>query len=161
MSASVRRSASTTAAAAPELVWRLVSDVTRVGEWSPETTSALWVSGEPGTVGARFRGRNRRGRAGWSTTCEVVESEPGRCFAFVVGPVSKPTARWRYDLQPVAGGTRVTETFELPAPLGIAARLSTRLLLGVTDRESDLVTGMEQTLSRLAQVAERESVRPG
>ena len=46
--------------ARPELVWDLVADVTRVGEWSPECIRAAWL-GDPGRPqpGARFTGRNR------------------------------------------------------------------------------------------------------
>ena len=33
-------------AADPEVVYDLISDITRMGEWSPETTSASWVSGD-------------------------------------------------------------------------------------------------------------------
>lgn len=154
----VRRSATATTTAPVDVVWRLVSDVTRVGQWSPETTSAQWLSGEPGTVGARFRGRNERGRASWSTTCEVVESEPGRRFAFSVGKVSKPSAVWRYEIEPTPDGSRVTESFELPKPLGFLSRLSTRVFLGVEDREADLVRGMQRTLVELAQAAEREAL---
>ena len=156
----VRRSVSTTVAAPPELVWRLVSDVTRVGEWSPETVSAQWLTGEPTAVGSRFEGRNRRGRAGWSTTCEVVDSVPGRVFAFAVGSAAKPSTSWRYDIAPAPGGSSVTETFELPKPLGFLSRLSTRVFLGVRDREADMVHGMEQTLTRLTQLAERETTSP-
>lgn len=149
----VRGSVTAVVPAAPEQVWLLVSDVTRVGEWSPETEAAEWVSGVPGTVGARFRGRNRRGRSAWSTTCEVVESVPGRTFAFVVGTPSKPSARWRYELTPTEGGTQVTESFELPKPLGFFSRLTTRVFLGVRDREADLRQGMQQTLQRLSAAA--------
>ncbi len=44
-------------AARPELVWDLVADITRVGEWSPECTRAACL-GEPGRPqpGARFTG---------------------------------------------------------------------------------------------------------
>lgn len=153
----VQRSVSADVGAPPEVVWRLVSDVTRMGEWSPETEAAEWVSGRPGAVGATFRGRNRRGRATWATTCEVVESVPGRAFAFVVGKPDKPSARWRYDLAAAGSGTTVTETFELPSPLGAVSRLTTRVFLGVRDREADLVEGMRTTLRRLAVVAEREA----
>ncbi len=156
----VRGSASAMVSAPPEQVWRLVQDVTRIGEWSPETEAAEWVSGRPGEVGARFRGRNRRGRSSWSTTCEVVETVPGRTFAFVVGKTGKPSARWRYDLEPVQGGTRVTESFELPKPLGFVSRLTTRLFLGVRDREADLVAGMQQTLQRLGAAAESAAGAP-
>ena len=51
-----------TIAAAPEKLWALVSDVTRMGEWSPETVGCEWV-GDPKepVIGARFKGRNQRG----------------------------------------------------------------------------------------------------
>lgn len=156
----VRRAVTTTTAAPADVVWRLVTDITRVGEWSPETVAAQWVSGEPATVGARFRGRNQRGRAGWSTTCEVVESDPGRSFAFAVGKARRPSAVWRYDIDDADRGCRVTESFELPRPLGFWSRLSTRVFLGVDDREADLVRGMERTLAQLAQAAEREAREP-
>ena len=68
-------------AASPEKVWALVSDVTRIGEFSPETFEAEWLDGATGPeVGARFRGhvkRNGRGPTYW-TTCKVVDSEPGK-----------------------------------------------------------------------------------
>ncbi|HRW36457.1 MAG TPA: SRPBCC family protein, partial [Aquihabitans sp.] len=65
--------------ASPADVWALVADVTRIGEFSPETFEAEWLDGatEP-AVGARFRGhvkRNGRGPIYWSP-CEVVECEP-------------------------------------------------------------------------------------
>jgi hypothetical protein len=37
-------------------LWEMVSDVTRMGEWSPETTGAHWLDGASGpVVGARFK----------------------------------------------------------------------------------------------------------
>jgi len=59
--------------ATPEEVWALVSDVTRMGSWSPETTACRWVGGASGpSVGARFRGTNKRGPLLWQTTCTVT-----------------------------------------------------------------------------------------
>jgi hypothetical protein len=50
-----------------EVVYDLVTDVTRMGEWSPECVACEWVDGATGpAVGARFRGRNRHGLARWS-----------------------------------------------------------------------------------------------
>ncbi len=37
--------ASVTIAAAPERVWALVTDITRMGEWSPESTGGRWTRG--------------------------------------------------------------------------------------------------------------------
>jgi hypothetical protein len=136
-----------------EQVWGMVSDVTRMGEWSPEAVAAEWLDGATGpVVGARFRGRNKR-RASWSTTCTVTAATPGREFAFRVG---KGETTWRYDLSPVDGGCRVTESFEIvrvPGPLG---RWSTKLGTGVpwADRQADLLRGVHETLRRLKAAAE-------
>lgn len=142
-------------AASPDQVWAMVSDVTRIGEWSPETVSAEWADGATGpAVGARFKGRNKR-RGPWSTTCTITAAEPGKRFAFDVG---RGQTRWAYDLAPAASGDgcQVTESFEIvkvPGPIG---RWSTKLGTGVTwaEREGDLVRGMEETLRRLKAAAE-------
>ena len=103
-------------AAPPERVWDLVSDVTQIGRFSPETFEAKWLDGASGpAVGARFRGhvkRNGKGPIYW-TTCTVIASEPGREFAFGVGPSAKPLNVWRYQLEPSGDGTDVTESFQL------------------------------------------------
>ena len=47
--------------APPEKVWDLVSDVTRIGEFSPETFEARWTRGSTGPeVGASFKGHVKR-----------------------------------------------------------------------------------------------------
>ena len=102
--------------APPEPIWALLSDVTKIGRYSPETFEAEWLDGATGpAVGARFRGhvkRNGRGPTYW-TTCTVIDSEPGREFAFGVGSSDKPLNVWRYHLEPSGDGTDVTESFTL------------------------------------------------
>jgi uncharacterized protein YndB with AHSA1/START domain len=97
-----------------ETVWGLISDVTRMGEWSPETVGCQWLDdGNVPAVGARFRGRNSNGRRSWSTPCQVRASEPGRVFAFEVKPVPfLVTARWAFHFEPTTDGCHVTETVE-------------------------------------------------
>ena len=52
-------------AAPADRVWDLVSDVTRVGEFSPETFEAEWLGGASGpAIRARFRGHVRRNGRG-------------------------------------------------------------------------------------------------
>jgi uncharacterized protein YndB with AHSA1/START domain len=104
-------------AATPERIWDLVSDVTLIGRYSPETFEAEWLDGATGpAVGAKFRGhvkRNGKGPIYW-TTCTVIASDPGREFAFGVGPSDKPLNVWRYTLEPAGDGqTDVTESFDL------------------------------------------------
>ena len=107
--------------APPDRIWEAVSDVTRIGKYSPETFEAEWLDGATGpAVGAKFRGhvkRNGKGPIYW-TTCTVIASDPGREFAFGVGPADKPLNVWRYKLEPAGDGTDVTESFDLsPTPL--------------------------------------------
>jgi len=103
-------------AAPPEKVWDLVSDVTKIGRYSPETFEAKWIDGATGpAAGAKFRGhvkRNGKGPVYW-TTCTVTACDPGREFAFGVGTGAKPLNVWRYALAPKGGGTDVTESFQL------------------------------------------------
>lgn len=134
--------------AAPEAVWNLVADVTRMGHWSPETVDASWV-GEPAApvVGAKFVGRNRRKRS-WTTTCTVTAAGPGREFSFSVG---RGDTRWRYEFAPAGAGCQVTESFEFVKQPGPIGRWMTKIGTGVawSEREADLVAGMEETLRRL------------
>jgi hypothetical protein len=96
-----------------EKVWALVSDLPRMGEWSPENAGGKWVKGATSpVVGATFKGRNKNGIRRWSTTVKVVGCEPGKLFEIAVtfGPAA--VANWRYEFEATAGGCRVTESWE-------------------------------------------------
>ncbi|MCB1014804.1 MAG: SRPBCC family protein [Acidimicrobiales bacterium] len=143
-------------AASPSDLYAMVSDVERMGEWSPENVSCRWADGASGpTVGARFSGRNRRGWRRWSTVNEVVEADPGRVFAFRTSSMGLPVARWRYTFagDEPDGPCTVTETWvdERGALIRVAGRLAT----GVADRASHNRDGMRQTLEALKAAAER------
>jgi len=144
--------------APPETLYELVSDVTRMGEWSPETVRCRWLDGATGpTVGARFKGTNRRAFMRWSTKPRVVAAEPGREFAFVVNLVvfQRAMTKWRYQFEPAAGGgTDVTESFEMVNDLPWYISFSERSLMGIKDRKADLIAGMQRTLERIKAVAE-------
>lgn len=136
-------------------VWALVSDVTRIGEFSPETFEAEWLDGATGpAVGAKFRGhvkRNGRGPVYW-TTCRVTECEPNRKFAFGVLAGKKPVNTWGYELAAAGdGGTDVTEFFELAPvlPMRIYWAIAGKAR-GRTNRQ-----GMTTTLERIKAVVEK------
>jgi hypothetical protein len=140
--------------AAPEKVWDLLSDVTRIGELSPETFEGEWTGGATGpAAGARFRGhvkRNGRGPVYW-TACTVTESELGRVFAFdVLGPGQRVVNSWRYDLAAADGGTDVTESFQL------ASNPLTKLYWAIAGRARNRtnVEGMRATLERAKAIVE-------
>lgn len=155
----VGRSVSRDIGADPHALWTLVADVTRMAEWSPENEGAEWLDGGTGpVVGARFRGRNRRGRARWSTTCEVVASEPGRELAFTARVWRMPRTLWRYRFEPLAPGrTRVTESYELPRLTSTVTGLLRRVTRGGMDRQAELEHGMRTTLEQLESAARARS----
>ena len=65
-------------AAPAETVWALVSDLPRMGEWSPENAGGKWVKGATGpALGAVFEGTNKNGFRRWSTMVTVIACEPG------------------------------------------------------------------------------------
>lgn len=137
----------------PASVWKLISDVTRMGEWSPETQSAAWTSGQAGpAVGAAFAGKNRYRWTRWTGRCEVTVAEPGREFTFVRrGPDGGTT--WSYVLEPEQGGTKLTESFAQAKVPAAPLRLLGRVLFGA-DRERRLHAGVRTTLERLKAAAE-------
>jgi hypothetical protein len=142
--------------AKPSELYDLVTDVTRMGEWSPECVRGVWLDGATGpAVGARFRGSNRRGVARWSTKPTVVVAEPGKEFSFVVTHLGRDMTKWTYRFAEADGGTDMTESFEMLASLPFYFRLSDRLLMGVKDRKADLEQGMSETLDRIRAVAEQ------
>lgn len=96
----------------PDLVWDLVADLPRMGEWSRENTGGAWVKGATGpALGAVFKGSNKNGVRRWSTTCTVIACERGKVFEFAVTSGPLGVANWRYEFEPTESGCRVTESW--------------------------------------------------
>jgi uncharacterized protein YndB with AHSA1/START domain len=148
-----RGEAKVTIAATPERLYALITDISRMGEWSPECRRCEWIDGASGAaVGARFRGHNRIANYRWTTTSQVTVADPGREFAFSVMGEDRESTRWRYSFQPRNEGTVVTESYEFCwAPW---FHVLTNILMR---RDKRLRRGMRQTLSRLKATAETSS----
>ncbi len=137
--------------ASPEDLYDMVSDVTRMGEWSPETTDAEWLgNANHAVVGAKFKGTNTAGPNTWSTKPTVTVAERGQEFSFDVPGKSGPT--WTYRFEPVEGGTRVTESVRQQKRSPLFIRLLQKRA-GITDRSADLRANMQTTLDNLAAAA--------
>jgi uncharacterized protein YndB with AHSA1/START domain len=147
-------SVTTTMNASPEKVWALITDVTRIGEFSPETLEGRWIGGATGpAVDAKFQGhvkRNGRGPMYW-TTCRVVACEPHREFVFAVEAGGKAVNTWGYRLEPSGDGTAVTEFYRLTPALPL--RLYWMLLGGARSKTNR--DGMRTTLDRIKAVVEK------
>ena len=140
-------------AAVPEAVWSMVSDITRMGEWSPENEGAAWLAGATAPiVGASFRGTNRQGAKRWKTVATVTSAEPGRRFTFQVIAGRMRVAEWDYTFRTSPMGCLVTETWT--DQRGRLATAIARRVTGVADRPTHNRAGMEVTLERLATAAE-------
>jgi hypothetical protein len=98
-------------------IYDMVSDVTRMGEWSPVCRSCWWDEGNGPRVGSWFTGRNETPERTWETRSLVVVADPGREFTFVVGG---SRTLWGFTFTPVDGGTQVTERWEV-LPDGVAS----------------------------------------
>lgn len=99
-------------------MWELITDVARIGEWSPECKGGAWLDGDTPRAGARFEGHNHfeNGFIG-TTTCLVTEAQPPSVFEWIVLDPShspeSPGSTWRYELAPgdEPGQTRVHHRF--------------------------------------------------
>jgi hypothetical protein len=142
--------------ASADTVWHLVSDITRIGEFSPETFEAQWLDGASGpALGARFRGhvkRNEMGPTYW-TTCKVTHCEPGADFGFTVVINDHPVNNWRYQIAPVADGVVVTESFAMHPNLGSKIYGATIGKLRTKRNLNDML----RTLERMKAVVETQA----
>jgi hypothetical protein len=112
-------SATTVVAVAPADAYAVVSDVTRMGQWSP-TCKACWWDDETqaGQVGAYFTGRNETPDRTWETRSQVVAADPGREFAW---EVNDGWVRWGFRFEPAGesgAGTELTQYWHF-LPKGI------------------------------------------
>ncbi|MER7669967.1 SRPBCC family protein [Kitasatospora sp. NPDC096128] len=154
-----------------ERVWALVTDIAVPAGHSPELQRTAWLDGADGPApGARFEGYNRRaGMPDWRTVSEVVELAEHRAFAWAVmdadgrygAPVAEPAgalARWRFDVAPAEGGTRVRHSVVLgPGSSGVTRAIDARPEAEekiVDYRLGELRTGMTATLEGIKSLAE-------
>jgi hypothetical protein len=98
-------------------VWAVVGDPRRTGEWSHECLDVEFVDGvtEP-AVGARFRGKNKVGKNGWSRTCEVVGFEPGREISWRTIPIGfyNDSTIWTITVEPEGDDrSRITQRYDV------------------------------------------------
>ena len=146
-------SESVVVARSPEDLYDMVSDVTRMGEWSPVCKACWWEDGGEARTGAWFTGRNELPERTWETRSQVVVAKRGQEFAFVVGG---SWVRWGYTFTAVAGGTQVTESWEF-LPDGLARfhnRFGADAEAQIADRAEAARQGIPVTLAAIKRSAE-------
>lgn len=142
--------ASTEVRASADQVYAVVSDVTRIPEWSPETTRAEWLAPN------RFQAWNRRRLGRWRTVANVVDATPGQRFSFVVQAMGGDWTQWTYLIEPgsTSGTTRLTEEFRMCVQLPFGVLVFEHLFLFVRDRRTDLQKNLDRSVARVHSIVE-------
>jgi len=130
--------------APPSDVWRVVHDLTRMPEWSPQCRKVM--ARGPMAQGRRMISLNRAGWKVWPMRSVITDFEPERLIAF---RMPDNHSRWVFRLEPLDDGARTRLTEQRDVSHG-TTRASQQLvewfLGGEQEFEKDLLSGMRQTL---------------
>jgi hypothetical protein len=136
-----------------DVVWQIVGDPSRVGQWSHETRAASWLSPADGpAVGARFVGVNKVGRTTWRRTCEIVEiveivELDGRRLVWRTVPsaIYRDSTRWTLTVEDIGDGTtRLSQHYEIAYINPFLDRLFFAFIKQHRDRSQALRGDLEQ-----------------
>jgi uncharacterized protein YndB with AHSA1/START domain len=144
--------AETVVAATPAEVWRVLGDVRRMPELSPELVRMLPL--KPGGLrrGQWYLGINRRGIVVWPTRSVLTDVEPGRLLAW---DTASSGARWVWELAPHSAGTRVVHRRPVPRRLTVLARVFATVFLGGASGHTDnLENDMARSVANLRRTVE-------
>ena len=139
-----------------DVLYRMVSDLPRIGEWSPECEGVDWEGDVTVPVeNTTFLGHNAVGpgrRIRYTRHGRVLVADPGREFAFITDEGGRESTEWRYRFEPLGDGrTRATESYKVRWIPTWARILDVPL-----NRHKELVEGMRTTLERLKATAEAD-----
>ena len=141
-------------AAAPETVYALVSDLTRMGEFSPECFRVEWLEGAAApAIGVQARGWNRFLGITWARNVVILAAQPGVEFTFQTipeRPFYQDSTIWRYRFAPQDGGTLLTESYAI-----VFLSSWMHLFEKITRRPEKAPQGLHTTLTRIKAAAER------
>ncbi len=145
----------------PHVLYDLISDVTRMSEWSPACKECRWEEEGGSHVGAWFVARHqspdRSGdtRSQWESRSEVTVANRGRQFTYVV---AGSWMSFSYTFASALGGTRVTETWRFlpPGLVSFHERFGDTADAQIAKRAETAHQGIRGTLAAIKQVAEAE-----
>ncbi len=136
--------------AAPEQIFALVADAAKHSEIDGSgTVKGTRQDSRPLELGAKF-GMSMHMGVGYKTSNEVVEFEQNRLIAWkTTGAKGMIGGRiWRYELEPVDGGTLVKETWDV-------SQDKQKFFLKRSRMAPAAKTGMRKTLERIATTLEK------
>jgi hypothetical protein len=151
---SLRHAESVVVAVSPAVLFDLVTDIGRTGEWSPICTGCWWDDpAEAAQEGAWFTGRNELPHRTWETRSQVVVADRPREFAFLVGD---GFVRWGYTFEPAGEGTLLTESWHF-LPAGIEMfhqKYGEDAATEIAERTRAARSGIPATLAAIKRIAE-------
>ena len=144
--------------AAPEKIFDLLADPARHQEIDGSGTVRNAKAGSERLALGSKLGMSMKMGIPYSMSNEVIDFEENRRIAWQTRPPGSLMSRfggriWRYELEPVDGGTRVRETWDISQETG---RLVLRHIAGAQTRKD-----MEKSLERLDHLATAGSEAPG
>lgn len=122
-----------------DIVWHFVTDINFGADHSPEFTGARWADGADGpALGAQFFGSNKHDAIGeWEVPCTVNRFQPEREFGWVTSDPENPGAQWWFELDQIAGATRLRYRLIIgPGPSGLTAAIDR-----MPDKEARIIAG--------------------
>ena len=144
--------AETTIAAPPQAVWKVLGDVRRMPELSPELVRMIPLKGGGLRQGQWYLGINRRKAVLWPTRSVVADVEDGSTVAW---DTRTSGARWIWELTPEGEGTRVVHRRPVPKRITpLSAAFAQVFLGGVGSHADELEEGMAQSVARLKTAVE-------
>jgi hypothetical protein len=128
-------------------VWGLITDFSRMPEWSPQCRMMKPLG--PLRAGARTVNLNR---LFLPTTSTVTELIPERKLAF---RTNANGTVWSYELEPTSDGTYLVECRHAENGVTLLSKLVVNLLFGGFRKfDIELLDGMNQSLARIRTAAE-------
>jgi iron-sulfur cluster repair protein YtfE (RIC family) len=130
-----------------DAVWRVVSDVTRIGEWSHECRRGQWLGrAKTPAPGARFRGTNRASLWTWRRINEIVRVDAPHTIAWRTIPTVRyrDSSEWQIALEPVDGKTRIVQTYRVVQASAVVAKLYAILIPSHRGRTSALTDDLRR-----------------
>ncbi|MGU3292976.1 SRPBCC family protein [Williamsia sp. M5A3_1d] len=139
--------------ATPEKVWSIVSDLARMGEWSPQCRKVI-VRGGRTRLGAKTINVNKRGLLVWPTTAVVTRYEPDRQITY---RIAENRTEWGFEITPTDNGVTLTErrVAKNGKTTAASAFLIDKLMGGTEPFDDELTEGMRETLTKIKAAAER------
>lgn len=133
-------------------VWAVLSDVSRMPDWSDELLKMVPLKSGGLRLNQWYLGFNRRKAVIWPTRSVVSALEPDTKLAWLT---KSSGAEWIYELTSEGSGTRVVHRRPVPGGLTAVSKLFAPIALGGSEGHADeLEVSMGRTLDRIKAAVE-------